>query len=183
MANRVDVSEAAVLQRLRQVLGVDLRELAGAAISGEIPLGNDLVNRVIAQRLAASPGAVAAVRVDAQDDDNIGVEMSIGAGTMTLPALRIAARIDRQPDMPHSPILGLRWSVPSLGPLGLFAAPALNWLKALPPGIHAEGDRLDVNIAAVLRSQGLGELLEFISGLQVHTRRGALVLRFELRVN
>ncbi len=164
------------------MFGVDLRELAGAAISGEIPLRNDLVNRVIAQRLAASPSAVSAVRVDARDDDHVDVEMSMRAGTMMLPAVRIAARIDRQPDLPHAPILGVRWSLPNLGPLGLFAAPALNWLKALPPGIHADGDRIDVDIASVLRSQGLGELLPYIAALQVHTRRGAFVIRFELRV-
>lgn len=164
------------------MFGVDLRELAGAAISGEIPLRNDLVNRVIAQRLAASPSAVSAVRVDARDDDHVDVELSMRAGTMMLPAVRIAARIDRQPDLPHAPILGVRWLLPNLGPLGLFAAPALNWLKALPPGIHADGDRIDVDIAAVLRSQGLGELLPYIAALQVHTRRGAFVIRFELRV-
>lgn len=176
------MQDPAFHRRLREMLGVDLQELAGAAISGEIPLRNDLVNRLIAQRLAASPSAVSAVRVDAQDDDHIGVEMSIRAGTMMLPAVRIAARIDRQPDLPQSPVLGLRWSLPAMGPLGLFAAPVLNWLKALPPGIHADGDRIDVDIAAVLRSQGLGELLPYIAALQVHARRGAFVIRFELRV-
>ena len=163
------------------MLGVDLRELSGTAVSGEIPLRNDLVNRLIAQRLAASPSAVS-VRVDAQDDDNLGVELSMRAGTMMLPAVRIAARIDRQPDPPHSPILGLRWSLPALGPLGLFAAPALNWLKALPPGVHADGDRIEIDIAALLRSQGLGELLPFLSKLRVHTRRGAVLVQFELRI-
>ena len=175
--------DPAFLQRLRQMLGVDLEELAGAAISGEIPLRDDLVNRVIAQRLAASSSAVCAVRVEAQEDDHIGVEMTIRAGTMTLPTVRIAARIDRQPDLPHSPILGLRWSLPGLGPLGLLAAPALTWLRALPPGIHADGDRIDVDAGALLRSQGLGELLPYIAALQVHTRRGAFVVRFELRVS
>ena len=175
--------DPAFLHRLRQMLGVDLEDLAGTAISGEIPLRNDLVNRLIAQRLAASPSAVSAVRVDAQDDEHVGVEMSMRVGSMMLPAVRIAARIDRQPDFPHSPILGVRWSLPGLGPLGLFAAPALNWLKVLPPGIHADGDRMEVDIGAVLRSQGLGELLPCIAALQVHTRRGAFVIRVELRVN
>jgi len=172
----------AFVQRLREMLGVDLWELAGAAISGEIPLRNDLVNRVIAQRLAASPSAVSAVRVDAQDDDHVGVEISTRVGTMMLPAIRIAARIDRQPDLPHSSILSLLWSLPGLGPLGLLAAPALTWLKVLPPGIHADGDRIEVDAGAVLRSQGLGELLPCIAALQIHTRRGAFVIRFELRV-
>ena len=174
--------EPAFLRRLREMVGPDLQELSGTAVSGEILLRNDLVNRLIAKRLAASPGVVAALRVDAQDDDNVGVELSPRAGTMMLPAVRIAARIDRQPDFPQSPILGLRWSLPAMGPLGLFAAPALNWLKALPPGIQADRDRIGVDIAALLRSQGLGELLPLIASLQVHTRRGAFVVRFEIRV-
>lgn len=167
--------------QLRQMFGVGLDELAGTTISGEIPLRNDLVNRLIAQRLAASPTAIEAAQVDAQDDDTIGVELSM-RGPKLLPTVRVTARIDRQPDFPHSPVLGLRWSLPGLGPLGLFAASALTWLKALPPGVQADGDRIEVDIAAVLRSQGLGELLAYIAALQVHTRRGAFLIRFELRV-
>jgi len=163
------------------MLGVGLDELVGASVSGEIPLRNDLVNRLIAQRLAASPSAIAAAHVDAQDHDTVGVELSM-RGPKLLPAVRIAARIDRQPDLPHAPVLGLRWSLPGLGPLGLLAAPALTWLKVLPPGIRADGDRIDVDIAAVLRSQGLGELLLYLAHLQVHTRRGAFVVQFELRI-
>jgi hypothetical protein len=168
-------------EQVRRIFGVDLDELAGTSIAAEIPLSNDLVNRLIAQRLAASPSAIAAAHAEAQDHDNVGIELSL-RGPKLLPAVRIAARIDRQPDLPRAPVLGLRWSVPGLGPLGLLAAPALTWFKALPPGIRADGDRLDVDIGAVLRSQGLGELLPYIAALQVHTRRGAFLVRFELRI-
>jgi len=163
------------------MFGVGLDECAGASISGEIPLRDDLVNRVIAQRLAASPGAIASAHVDAQDHDTVGVELSM-RGPRLLPSVRIAACIDRQPDLPHAPVLGLRWSMPGMGPLGFFVAPALTWFKLLPPGIQADGDRIDVDIAAVLRAKGLGELMPHITALQVHTRRGAFLVRFELRV-
>ena len=172
------------------MLGVDLQELSGTAVSGEIPLRNDLVNRLIARRLAASPSAVSAVRVDAQDDDNLGVELSLRAGTMMLPTVRIVARIEQQPmggpEGPplhkREPVLVVRWSIPGMGPFGLLAAPALTFLKALPPGVHADGDRIEIDIAALLRSQGLGELLPFLSKLRVHTRRGAVLVQFELRI-
>jgi len=175
------VEDRPLAEQLRRVFGVGLDDLAGATISGEIPLPNDLINRLIAQRLAASPSAIATAVVDAQDNDNVAVELSM-RGPKLLPSVRIAARIDRQPDLPHAPVLGLRWSLRGMGPLGSLAALALTWLKALPPGIRADGDRIDLDIADVLRSQGLGELLACVAALQVHTRRGAFVVRFELRV-
>ena len=173
--------EPALIQRLRQMFGVELEGLTGASISGEIPLTNELINGFIAQRLAAAQGVVAAAHVDAQDEDHIGVELSM-RGPRMLPSVRMVARIEQQPELPHPAVLGLRWSIPGMGPLGLFAAPALTWLKALPPGIRAEGDWIVVDIAEALRSQGLGELLRYLSKLRIHTRRGVVVVQFELRI-
>jgi hypothetical protein len=91
------------------------------------------------------------------------------------------ARIEDQPE-PQRPVLGVRWSMPGLGPLGLLAGAALSWLKALPRGLRAEDDRILVDVAELLRAQGLGDLLPVVSKVQVHTRRGAFVLKCELRV-
>ena len=175
------MTDSALLDRLRNLAGGHLEELAGAVISADFPLTNTLVNRLIAERLSRSAGPLSAVEVDALDDDTFSARICPRA-TM-IPAIGIVARIDEQPELPERPRLGLRWSVPGLGPLGLLAGPALSFLKTLPPGIRAEDDRLLVDVHELLRSQGLRELLPYVSKMRVHTRRGAFVMRFELRIS
>lgn len=170
-----------LFDRLRQAVGIDLdeQELTGGVVSGEIPLTNEVVNRFIAARLAASQGTVAGARVDAQQDDRFTVDVTLRA---PLPTISVAVQIEQQPQFPHQAALVLRWSVPGLGPLALLAGPALAFFKGLPPGLQVEGDRLTVDLGGMLRSRGHGDLVRFVSNARLHTRPGAFLLRFELRV-
>jgi hypothetical protein len=163
--------------------GIDVqeRDFAGGTVSGEIPLSNDVVNRAIATHLQRSGGPVAAARVEAIGDDRFTAEVLVRA-PVPVPPLRIQASIEQQPQFPQPALLGMRWTMPALGPLAMFAGPALSFLKKLPPGMHVEGDRLTVDVADILRSRGLGDVLRYISTARIHTRAGAFVLRFELRV-
>lgn len=172
--------DPAFLERVRQLFGADLQELAGTAISAEIPLSNGVLNRLIGERLARSAGPISAAHVEALDEDTFSVQLSL-RGPRILPAITLVARIEQQPELPDSPMLGFRWSIAGMGPLGLLAAPALTFLKALPRGIRAEDDRIVVDVAEVLRSHGLGEWGRYLSKLRVHTRRGAVLVQFELR--
>ena len=173
--------DPALLGRLRNLAGGTLAELAGAIVSAELPLTNALVNRLIAERLAHSTGPISAVVVDALDNDTFSAQISTRA--RMIPTVGVVARIEEQPDLPDRPVLGVRWSVPGLGPLGLFAGPVLSFLKTLPQGLRAEDDRLLVDVAELLRSQGLGDLVPHLSKMRVQTRPGAFVMRFELRVS
>ena len=148
--------DPALLSRLRGLAGDNLQELTGATIAAEIPLTNAVVNRLIAERLAAASGPVSAVQVDALDDDTFSAQVSLRM--KMIPTVRIVARIEEQPE-PQRPVLGIRWSMPGLGPLGLLAGPALSFFKALPRGLRAEDDRLLVDVAELLRAQGLADLL------------------------
>jgi len=171
--------DPALLSRLRGLAGSNLQELTGATIAADIPLTNAVVNRLIGERLAAASGPVSSVLVDALDDDTFSAQVSLRA--KLIPTVRILARIEEQPE-PRRPVLGIRWSMPGLGPLGLLAGAALSFLKTLPRGLRAEDDRLLVDVAELLRAQGLTDLLPYISKVRVHTRRGAFVLTVELRV-
>jgi hypothetical protein len=169
-----------LLGRLRSLAGESFQELAGACMSGELPLTNAVVNRLIAERLAASSGPVSAVQIEALDDDTFSAQLSLRA--KMIPGIRIVGRIEEQPQLPQRPILAIRWSMPGIGPLGMFAGPALTFLKALPRGLRADDDRVLVDVSELLRSQGLGDLLPFVARVQLHARRGAFLLQFELRV-
>jgi hypothetical protein len=171
------------LELLRATLGVEVqeRDFAGGVVSAEIPLTNDVVNRVIAAQLQRSGGPVTAARVEAVGDDRFTAEVVVRA-PVPLPPLRIQARIEQQPRFPAAAVLGIRWAMPALGPLAMVAGPALSFLKKLPPGMQVEGDRLTVDIEEVMGTRGLGHLLRFISHAEVRTRQGAFVVRVELRV-
>ena len=172
--------DRALLDRLRAFAGRNLQEFAGARLVLDLPLTNAIVNRLIAERLEASSGPVSAVQVDALDDDTFSAQVSLRL--RMIPTVRIVGRIEEQPQLPQQPVLGVRWSMPHLGPLGLLAGPALTFLKALPRGLRADDDRILVDLAELVRSQGLEDLLPYIAKAAVHTRRGAFVLQVELRV-
>jgi hypothetical protein len=167
-------------EQFRRLVGFDAHELAGATVGGEIPLPESLINRVIAQQLATRAAPVKAVRVQPHDGERL--TMTIATASRLMPGVRIDARIEQQPEFPRPAILGLRWSVPGMGPLALLAAPALAFFKALPPGIRVEGDRLLIDVGELLWSHGYGELLDFITRLSVITREGAILARFEIRI-
>ena len=169
--------------RIRSALGVDIdeRELAGGVVSGEIPLTNAVVNRLIAKQLQARGGPVTAARVEALGEDRFVVELQVRA-PVPIPVIRIVASIEQQPTFPAPATLGVRWSMPGLGPLAMFAGPALGFLKTLPPGIRVDGDWLTVDVAAMLRARGVGDVMRYISNARIRTRAGAFVLQFELKV-
>ena len=154
--------------------------VSAPTISGELQISNEALDRVIATRLAELSGPIAGAQIEALDDDTFTAQLSPRA--RLLPAVRIVARIEQQPELPDRPRLGLRWSIPGMGPLGLLAAPVLTFLKALPPGIQADEDRIVVDIGDLLRAQGLDDLLRHVSRLRVHTRMGAVIVRFDLTV-
>ena len=167
------------LDALRDRLGFDLRELAGARVSGEIPINEGLVNTLIAERLAGHP-QIASVRVQAQPGDNIAVQLTPRSRMM--PALRINARIERQPEFPSNPVLMLRWSMPAAGPLALLAAPVLAYFKAMPPGLRMDGDQIAVDVRQLLRGRGLDEMMGFIRRVEIHTMAGGFLARFDLGI-
>ncbi len=166
--------------QVRRVLGIELQEISGSIFAGEIPLSNALVNRFIAERLAATQSPVAAVRVEAHDGNRLDIVLSMRGSIM--PDVRIAALIEQQPEFPRPGVLGLRWTVPGMGALTHFAAPALAFFKKLPQGVRVDGDRVAVDLVELLRSRGFGELLDYITRVQVTTREGKFLVEFALRV-
>lgn len=165
---------------IRARLGVDIGTFAGAAMAGELPLPNEFVNRLIAERLAGH-AQIAALEVRAQEGDTVAVQVVPRA--RLLPPMQVLARVEHQPEFPHNPLLVLRWTMPAAGPLAMFAAPVLGYFKALPPGIRMSGDRVAVDVAESLRSRGFDDLLGLVRRLTVHTRPGAFVVKFELGVD
>ena len=163
----------------RERTGLDLGELAGSTLAGEIPISDALVNRMLAEKLAQH-AQIGSLRVQAQPNDSVAIQVVPRARLM--PPMNIIARIEGQPEFPANPMLRLRWSMPAAGPLALFAAPMLSYFKAMPQGIRMDGDRVAVDLRELLRARGLDDVIAFVRKLDVHTRPGGFVLRFEAAV-
>ena len=166
---------------MRRLLGPRLEELTGAHVSGEIPLTEAVLNRVIAERLAASETPVESAVLQVRAAGELFVRVKLRRPAFAPPVI-IGARVEQQPDLPRSAVLGLQWWLPGLGALAALAAPALSFLKAGPPWLTMDGQRLLVDLARLLREQGAAELLTHLSSLHVGTREGAVLVRFALDV-
>jgi hypothetical protein len=166
--------------RLREQLGIEWDDLAGTWLSGELPLTATLVNRLIATRLAGKSAPVHAVVVEPLDQNVVDVHVT--PKSRWLPAIRVQALIEQQPELPASPVLRLRWRIPGTGPLALFAGPFIANLKSLPPGVRIDGDLVFVDLSQALAAQGLSEVLQYLRALRVDTRRGVFVVKFEFGV-
>jgi hypothetical protein len=166
---------------VRQLLGPQFEELAGAHIGGEIPLTDHVLNRLAAEALRANPDAPVE-----------SVEIRVTGGEITArlalrrprfaPPITVAARVEQQPELPFSPVLALRWRFPGLGALAALAGPLVAAFSNTPAGIRVDGDIVLIDLAAALEHRGMRHLLDHVRSLRVEPREGAVLVRFETRV-
>ncbi|MGE0445633.1 MAG: hypothetical protein AB7P99_10430 [Vicinamibacterales bacterium] len=169
-----------VLARFRAAAGFDLTELASGTARAEIPIPEALANRLLAERLAAAGGPISNVVVHPLDGDALDAELTIPK-LRIMPVVKLHASIERQATA-SDPTLVLRWSLPSLGPLAMFAGNIATYLGKLPPGIRVEGEQAFINIREVAASRGFADLLNYLTDLQVHTRRGAFTVTLGIKI-
>lgn len=169
---------ASRLDPLKALFGERLEGLAGSVVSGEVPITADVVNRLIASKLTRPDIPIVNAEVVIMEHNAFTVHLRPRA---PIPLLRVDVQIDQQPELPGQPLIGMRWALRGLGPLGLLAGPVMGYLKALPPGIRLDGDRVWVNIEEILRQRGLGDVVPLLTGVRVTTRAKQFVIAFELR--
>ena len=168
------------LDRMRRLLGPHFEELAGAHVHGEIPLTSRVLNALIAERLHLSKTAVTAAEVQVRRDGELFVRVQLRQAFV--PPVIVGLRIERQPDLPHSPVLGFKWWLPGMGALAALAAPVLSLFKAGPPWLTMDGQHVLVDLARLLREHGAEEILTHLGSLRMGTREDALLVWFELRL-
>jgi hypothetical protein len=169
-----------LLERMRRLLGPRLEELAGARVQGEIPLTQPVLNQLIDERLRASDTPVDTAEVQVRANDELFVRVRLRRSFV--PAVIVGLRVEQQPDLPRSAVVGFQWWLPGMRALAALAGPVLAFLNAGPPGVTVDGQRVLVDVARLLRDQGADEILAHLTALRVGTREGALVIRFELHV-
>lgn len=170
------------LDRIRQLFGPRLEELAGARVAADIPLSERVLNSLLADSLRSPESRVASAVVQVGDAGELLVRLRLRKPAFA-PAVVVRLRIEEQPALPRSAVLVFRWSLPGFGMLAPLVAPVLSLLQTGPPWIAVEGERLHVHIARALEERGLAELLEHVAALRVTTRPGAIVVSLVLQVN
>ncbi len=152
-------------------------DLRGARANVTLPVSDRLLNEIISGALPPS-APVRDVQVTSRSGNRIGVRLKIAAASF-LPPINLTLAIERQPELPASPVLVLRME---MGGLLSMAGSALRFLDALPPGIRVEDDRIFVDLATLLAEQGLAELLEYADQMNVTTVDGALVVALRVLI-
>jgi hypothetical protein len=174
------VSAAAVneriLQLFRQLLASGFSDMPGTEASLILPISKQLLNEIIA---AALPPSVPVRDLDVTplDGDRFLVRGRLGSSAF-LPSLRLHVAIDRQPELPESPVLSLR--VESTAVMSLTRA--VLRMMTLPDWIHVEQDRIHVDLRALLDRHPLLPYVSYIDRLRLNTTEGTVVLSMHARV-
>jgi hypothetical protein len=166
---------AHVLDKLR---ASRLADLAGARVTASIPLGERLLNDIVAASLPRS-GVLREATIHPLDDNRLGVHVKVERPAF-LPPITITLVIERQPDFPQSPRLVFR--VIGLAGWLALATPLLPIDRMLPPGVRLESDLLTVDLAALLAQHGYAEWLRNVDRLVVKSERGRLLIDLEASV-
>lgn len=162
-------------QILRTQLGIAAGDLRGARLTAEIAVPDALLNALIAARLAGASLPVASIHVESTGNGMLAV---VVPRIRAIPALRLTLAVERQAVFPDDPVLYLRWELPRFGALA-GAVPLLARALTLPPWMAVDGARVMVDIPALLRWRGLGDLARYLRRLDVRVEPGSVVVRME----
>jgi hypothetical protein len=163
---------------VREFIDILLRQHAegfpgftGAHLAAFIPISASVLNELIARTLSSS-APVSDLEIEPEAGNTIRVHLRIARAPL-IPPITVTLLIERQPELPDSPLLVLRLA--SSG-LTVLARAASHFFDALPPGMRMENDLIVVDIAELLRQRGAGEWLHYLKALEITTAPGALLV-------
>jgi hypothetical protein len=164
------VPDDTLIDILRRQQRAGFPDLGGAAASVTLPIGDRLINEIIAAKIPPD-AAVRDVHLRSREGNEIDVSFEVARFNFNV---TVTLAIDEQPSMPERPVVGLRLT--KLPRLLTLAAPIARFFDALPPGVSMDGQRIHINLRTLLAKQGQADLLDRITSLQITTRRGAVVI-------
>ena len=161
-----------LLQRLR---ASGFRDLAGARVTAAVPISEGLLNDVLAASLPPNaPVRGVSIRPEAGNHFSVRIVPKMAL----LPAISLRLTVERQPELPSSPVLVLR--MVTLGGLFGLAGGAIAGL--LPPGVTLQGERILVDLQTIAAQRGAAEAFAYLTALQIATEAGRVVLHVEAGV-
>jgi hypothetical protein len=160
---------------IRQLQASRFHGLEGARVVATVPVAEGLINQLIAATLP--PGApVRSVAIQPEAGDRLSVRIVPKAAM--LPAVTLKLVIEEQPRLPESAVLVLRMA--TLGGLFGLASGAISGM--LPPGVRLDGERIRVDLETIAVEHGQMALIQYVTGLSVHSEAGRVILKVEAGV-
>ena len=161
-----------LFQRLR---ASEFRDFSGTRVTAQVPISERLLNELI----AASIPPTAPVRgVSIRPEAGNHFSLRIVAKAALIPAITLKLAVERQPDLPSSPVLVLR--MVTLG--GLFGLASGAIAGMLPPGVTLQGERILVDLQTIAAQRGAAESFQYLTALQIDTEPGRVVLHVDAGV-
>jgi hypothetical protein len=145
-------------------------ELAGAQATARVPVPDRLIGPAITEQLPAD-APVRSVELRAHPHNEFRVRVRLRRLAL-MPPVQLRFRIERQPQLPASPVLTLLMAPSGLGAL---AGPALRFLDTLPPGIGVEGHRIHVDLAVLARRYGV-PAFDYLTSIEISTEEGRFIV-------
>jgi hypothetical protein len=152
-------------------------DIAGADASLTLPMSDRLINQAIAERLPRG-GVVSSVGVEALPANQFSVRVKLGQSAI-LPPIRLVLAIDRQPDLPAFPVIGLR--IVSPGIAALAGALVARFFDALPPWVQFDGAHISIDLLAAAGAGG-EEAFGYLRALAVTTAAGRVIVSIRASV-
>jgi len=165
-----------LVRLLSRQVATGFEDLQGTEAAVTLRVSDRLLNELVTEALPPS-AKVRDVEVRAQPGNRFAVRAKLGAAAF-LPPLNLTVAVDRQPELPASPVLVLKLE---MGGLLSLAGPALRFFDALPPGIRIEQDRIHVDLARLLAERGLTGFLDHLEQFHVQTAEGTTILLLRAR--
>ena len=171
------MSNQSFLEILRHLQSTGFSDLRGARLSGTVPVSERLINEIVAS--AVRPGGpVREVRVHPLPGDAFSVRVTPTMGL--LPSITVRLEIERQPELPASPVLVLKMA--TMGGLFGLASAALPIAGMLPRGVRLDGDRILVDLRTLAAERDAADLLPYVTGLRLNTEEARAVLHIDLSI-
>lgn len=161
-----------LLDLLLQQRASGFPDMAGAHASAMVPISDRLVTRLLQAQIPAG-APVRDVDVRAHEGNRLTVRVRL-ARPAFLPPIALGLFIDRQPELPESAVMVLH--VTTLGGFLGLAGAAARFFQLLPPGIDMDGQRVTVDLRALLARQELADVLDYLEHLQVLAEEGRFVV-------
>jgi len=146
--------------------------LAGSEVHATIKLSAQLLNEAIAAFLGSANAPIRALTVSPHAGNRIDVRVE--PAKAFIPNINLTLTIERQPQLPGDPVLVLR--VTEGAAMLRFAGPVISNLAVLPPGIRLDGDRLLVDVRALMQAFDTARLGELARQIEVATLDDAVVV-------
>lgn len=165
-----------VLLREQQAAG--FADVAGIRVSATLPVSDRLLTRVVLAQLPPA-ASISAFELRAHQGNRLTIRVRLARPSF-LPPFTIPFTIERQPDLPQSPVFVLRMG--SIGGLLALAGPVVRFFDVLPPGVQLQNDRVLVDVKTLLEQHGAELALTFLEQLEITTDEGRVVVFFRAAV-